>query len=305
MPGAENLIPQLKQQQPGNIPTQAPKSMAPMQPQATMQQAAPMAQPSAPTENVPSVVEEQVNVSPVRRRGSAVADKAERLANKKDVDKYLAKLNVEVDTANFAEPRLREMKKIIKEGGLPTAATYKIFKQLEDINPLVGSGTVIGGALGGLGGAAAGPVGAVAGTAAGARTGGVIGAALGAAVSPIATLLHNADKWLVNPNEEKFEKLSASFLRGAKDTFGGRFTNEEMKAYLAMIPTLSQTDRGKLDVIEDMEIFNKAAKIKRNNAVKVLRENPNLTADELRDQVELRSAKELNKLADRFREDFI
>jgi hypothetical protein len=211
---------------------------------------------------------------------------------------YITKLRTEKDAADFSQPRLNKMKDLVKKGGLPVSSLYTVLKNIEDhvgLGAGAGAGTATGATIGGL---LAGPGGA----AAGAGVGALIGGGIGAVIGPVSSLIRHVQK-TTSPNTESFEKLSASFLRGAKDIFGGRFTNEEMKAYLASIPTLAQTDKGKLDVINDMELFNKAAKIKYSAAQQIIKENGGRPPANLPELVEERVQTKLDKLSDIFKKD--
>lgn len=232
-----------------------------------------------------------------QQKQQADATKLEQKEARADAKNFVSKITNEHDFAQFSQPRLNAMKKLVEKGGLPISSFYKILKNIEEhVTPVVGAaaGGTVGAALGGLGGPA--------GSAAGAATLGSLGAGLGALIQPIATLARHVQK-NTSPNTEAFEKLTAGFLRGAKDVFGGRFTNEEMKAYLEGIPTLMQTDKGKLDVIHDMELFNKAANVKYRAVKEVLRENGGKYPLDFEEQVNTRAKKELDLLSDIFRED--
>lgn len=237
-----------------------------------------------------------------------------------ETKKYFEDVNREKAQADFSEPRLKDMRKIINKGGLPTAAAYKILKKLEDMNPLTSAaiGTGIGTALRGEAatagagtgatlGSTFGPIGTVIGGIGGALAGAggaaAIGGAIGSVISPMATLLHNGLKSTFNVNEEKFAKLSTGFLRGAKELFGARMTDNDLNTYLESIPTLAQTDAGKLAVIDDMELFNKAAKIKYRAMRDVIRDNNGKRPFDLQEQVDERTRRQLDKLSDIFKED--
>lgn len=223
---------------------------------------------------------------------------AQEVAIKKETQPFVDKITLEKDQADFAQPRLNKMKELIKKGKLPNSAEYKILKSIEEhITPDKGAaaGAAIGGAIGAFGGPVISSIGA--------GTGAAIGAGIGAVVGPVATMLKTANKSLFATDEEAFEKLSAGFLRGMKDIFGARISNAEMTAYLASIPTLNQTDKGKLAVIEDMETFNKAAHIKYRAMRQIIKENGGKRPLDLREQVEVRVKPQLDRLSDIFRSD--
>lgn len=288
MPGAENLIPQLKQQQPGNIPTQAPKSMAPMQPQAPMQQAAPIAQPSAPEANVPAV----------RRRGTGAngqltakdvikfAREDQKLADaetKKYYDSTLA-LN---EAADASLKRLSKIENLVdKKGGLPISTFYKLFKKVEEDVPAAygaAAGAAAGGSVGG-------PVGAVA------------GGVLGGLISPVATVARSLQTF-TSPNTEEFEKLSNDFVREAKSIFGSRITDQDLTTFMSLVPTLSQTDNGKRAIIKNMRNFLKANQVKARNMKKIIHANGGHRPYDLPILVEELSKPDLDKLAKEFEVD--
>src|SRR5690606_29811545 len=98
----------------------------------------------------------------------------------------------------------------------------------------------------------------VAGHAIGGPIGAVLGGTLGALIKPLAQLGKFGLGQLYK-NTEEFVKLSNSFLRGAKTMFGSRITDADLRAFMKMVPTLSQTDSGKKAIIRNMKIFNKAA----------------------------------------------
>lgn len=188
------------------------------------------------------------------------------------------------------------MLKLINEGSIANPATYKILKNLEDLSPTstASAGAAIGGAIG----LAGGPL-SLATSPVAAATGGAIGAGIGAIVSPLATLLRYGEKKIF-PDTEEFEKLSASMIRGAKAMFGSRFTEKELFAYMDTIPTLTQTDKGKKDVIRDMQIASKAGEVKAKHMRQIIRENNGHRPFDLQEQVEERSSREIDKLAKQF-----
>lgn len=204
----------------------------------------------------------------------------------KETEPAVKKITDDYQFAKFSEPRLNKMEELIKKGGLPISSIYKIVKGLEEhLTPERGAagGAALGAYVGGPAGAAAG---AVAGGAAG-------------FLGPVLSQIQRT----TSPNTEEFEKLSAEFLKGAKTVFGGRFTNEEMKAYLAMVPTLMQTDNGKLAVIENLKTFNKASKLNYKAMKQIIAENGGRRPANLEELIEERTQPQLDRLSDIFRED--
>jgi hypothetical protein len=202
---------------------------------------------------------------------------------RKEKQAYISKLEGAKNSLYETNLTLNRMEKLIDEGGLPVAAFYKLFKNLEEkVNPAVAAG--IGG---GIGTYLGGPVGAI------------IGTGIGGLISPVATMLRYAQR-LTSPNTEEFEKLSASFIRNVKDIFGNRPTNLDVDKYLLTIPSLEQTDAGKRAIIHNMKVFNDAIEAKYKAYQEVLKENGGLIPKNLEVQVEEKAKPELDELSQEF-----
>lgn len=198
--------------------------------------------------------------------------KREKEIANKETKKYYDDMLKADKTASDNDLRLSRMEELIKEG-TPPAALYASLKKLEDVS--IPGGAAAGGALGGLiGGLTAGiptlGAGTPAGFAAGAGAGTAIGGALGGAASSIGTLSMYALRGYY-PTTEEFEKLSNDFIKGAKDIFGARITDADLKAFYQMIPTLMNTDRGKLAVMRNMRLFNEAQHIRTKEMKKIIK----------------------------------
>jgi len=279
-----------------------PQEMQPQLPTQAPVVAQPMAQtPPAPTnklgEEPPITLGEAIRAASPQAAKEKREQAKEQLAREKETNKvtqkYVEKIKADHDYAEFAQPRLNKMKKLIEKGGLPISSFYKTIKNIEEhLTPTTGG--LIGGAIGGLAGVP------TAGILSG--PGAAVGGAIGSAASLLGPFLSQIQR-TTSPNTEEFEKLSATFLRGAKDIFGGRFTNEEMKAYLAMIPTLANTDKGKIDIINDFELFNKAANIKYKAMNQIIKENGGKRPYDLAERVEERVQPQLDKLSYAFKQD--
>lgn len=287
---AAKLIAQTKFQpnQAQNIVESQPASAQQLQTKALLKQPQEIKVEQPKTANIKKA---PVNLfeSPKEKHQREVASaKAQAIINEETLPLY-NKVAADKDFADFSEPRLKKMKNIIeKKGGLPIAAFYNLFKNLEEH---AGSTTAAGGAIGGLAGLAGGPLSGAIGAA--------IGTATGALISPIASLLRSGQK-ITSSNTEEFEKLSNEFIKGAKVLFGNRITNDELKAYLAIIPTLAQTDHGKLQIIKNMEVANKIAKIKYDAMRRIIHENGNRRPADLLFQIDDRTKSEVDKLTQQF-----
>jgi hypothetical protein len=119
------------------------------------------------------------------------------------------------------------------------------------------------------------------------------------------TLLLGSDlTGLLNADSQEFEKLSNDLIKGAKDYFGGRLTNEALKAFFKTIPTLSQSNDGRLRVIDNLEAFIDAAKVNKAASDKVLKANNGRRPrnyDQLVDEV---AGPDLDKIATKFKKGY-
>lgn len=122
---------------------------------------------------------------------------------------------------------------------------------------------------------------------------------LGNIISPVGTLLRNAQK-LTSPNTEQFEKLSSEFIKDAKSIFGSRITDTDLKAFMAQVPTLGNTDKGKLAIIKNLEIANEAEELKYKAAKQIIKENNGKRPANFEFLVEERVKSKLDKLAEKF-----
>lgn len=195
---------------------------------------------------------------------------------------YFDETAAHYEVADMADKRLNRMENLIKKGGLPIAAFYQTFKRLGEVPPAYAAAT--GAAAGGL---TAGPIGSA------------VGGILGGLISPVATMLSYAQR-KTSPNTEEFEKLSTDFIRDAKNIFGNRITDQDLQAFLASIPTLSQTDSGKLAIINNMRIMNKAARVKYNVMKDIIKANKGKRPENLQFIVEELAKPQLDEITKEF-----
>jgi hypothetical protein len=202
---------------------------------------------------------------------------AQREINK-STQKYYDQVIGESEAAKTSNKRLTKMSKLIEKGELPYAATYNLLKNLEDVSETGAS---------------------KAGLAAAGSKGGVVGAIVGAFISPIVGALKSGQKYF-SPGTEEFEKLSADFIRDAKQIFGGRITDADLKAFLQTVPTLAQTDNGKRKIINNIRSANDAAIAKSEALREILEENDGKRPANLQFLVEERARKKIDKAAQEF-----
>ena len=106
---------------------------------------------------------------------------------------------------------------------------------------------------------------------------------------------------LMSPESQEFDKLSKEFLKNAKNMFGSRITDADLKTFLKMVPDLSQSREGKRRIIHNMRLYNEGVKIRKKTMDEVLKENGGHAPLNLETLVEDRAASELDKLAERFK----
>lgn len=218
----------------------------------------------------------------IQKEQRAAALQEQKRANQETLPYYKDLLKADKG-ASENDKRLKRMEHLVsKEGGLPVAAFYKLFKDLSEINP---THTGVAGGL--VGSFAGGPVGAA------------IGGALGGLIQPIAGLLRYVQK-RTSPNTEEYEKLTADFIRDAKNVFGARITDADLAAFMQMIPSLAVSDSGKLQIIKNMKNFNEATHIKAKVMKDIIKENNGNRPANLEVLVEERAEPELEKLAQDF-----
>jgi hypothetical protein len=226
------------------------------------------------------------------------AERTEQFNKEKEVEKKEAKENAatqkyyeEVISADKAakesDDDLKKMKHLIQKGKLPPAQMYKYLKDAEE--SLSESGGIVKtvGAGAALGFAAGGPVGAA------------LGAVGGLAVSPVATMLRYGQKNNY-PDIEEFEKLTNGFIRYAKGIFGSRITDADLKAFLATVPTLANTDQGKKAIINNMELFNQGVHEKYKVMREIIKEHGGKRPLDLALQVQDRLDTRLSSLANKW-----
>lgn len=108
-------------------------------------------------------------------------------------------------------------------------------------------------------------------------------------------------KNLMSADAQEFDKLSTEFLKGAKELFGARVTDNEIRMFMKMVPSLAQSDAGKMRVISNMKLGNSANKIKREAMQQIIKENTGKRPRDLEDMIEERAGSRLDRLAEEFK----
>jgi hypothetical protein len=182
---------------------------------------------------------------------------------------YVNDISKQYKAAEESNKRLNRMEHLIKKGNLPNSTWYRFFKSASEVgshgSDVLGLGKIVG--------ILANPIG---------------GAGLSAQRAKSSDV-------------EEFEKLSADFIKNAKDFFPGRVTNTELESFLQTIPTLAQSDQGKLAIIENIKSFNKAAEVRDKALKAIIKANGGKRPANLSALVDELVGPELDKLSETFK----
>lgn len=220
---------------------------------------------------------------------------------------YYNEVIKEDKAAKDIDLKTNRMIELIDKGKLPDAVYYKQLKDMEEsLTPLksiisgAGAGaTSVAGVGAGIGGVFGGAPGAALGSAIGGLIGGVTGGVGGLFASRKATR-DIGELRRKFPDTEEFEKLSASFISGAKAIFGSRVTDQDLKAFMQTVPQLSNSDAGKKAIINNIKLMNKAAHVKADTMKKIIKANGGNRPANLPILVDELAGPELDKLSVEF-----
>ena len=107
--------------------------------------------------------------------------------------------------------------------------------------------------------------------------------------------------WMTADAQE-LDKLSTDFIRSAKDIFGGsRLTDADLNAFAKIIPSLSQSNNGRLRIVHNMRLFNEAAKIKKQALDKIIEANGGKRPANLESLIDKVAGPQLDELSARFK----
>lgn len=171
-------------------------------------------------------------------------------------------------SAHHNDIRLKRMEHLIEKGSLPVAAFYNLWSSLEE-SEAPGKIPVVGGVL-------------------------------NAITHGIGWAAKSIQKNITSRDTEEFEKLSNDFVRDAKSIFGARITDQDLRTFMQMVPTLAQTDNGKKHIIRNMKLFNEAAQDEARVMKEIIKENGGVRPFDLRERVEERLKVKKNDLAEKF-----
>lgn len=302
-----------------NIPGSPPKNIAPQQPQS-IQQKPIIIPPGLTKKQAVQFVQQAAKDRETQRKEGVRAAAEEKRATLKNISEanketkpYYDEVVKKHDLNQKTRLRLQRIEDIINSpSGLPSPAAYKILKDLEDnISPSTAATALsaAGGALGGLlgaagGGVSAGPLGAIAGQlggrAAGVALGGAIGGLSGLLLKPMVTAMRYAQK-NAYPNIDEFDKLTSSFLEGAKAIFGARITDKDLEYFFNTIPTLATTEAGRKAIMKNMQLIIDADDAHYKAMEEIIAENNGNRPRDLAIQVNKRSEPIIAALTEEFR----
>jgi hypothetical protein len=237
---------------------------------------------------------EEVFISPQEKRERRKLELAEKQTNIKETKQYIDTLKTQEKAAKESDLRLKRMEKLIEKGNLPNANLWSFLSKVEDLGPTATAGA---GALLGTAGA-----GAVIGSVV-PGVGTAIGAGIGALAGALSGPLAGAAKSYIksgSPDVEEFEKLSNDFIKNAKQYFGSRLTDADLRAFMQTVPTLMQTDAGKKRVIENLRSLNELAEIEVKAARSIIKENRGVPPIDIEQQVKDKISNKIDKVANKF-----
>lgn len=105
---------------------------------------------------------------------------------------------------------------------------------------------------------------------------------------------------IMTADAQELEKLSNDFIKDAKQYFGSRLTDQDLAAFMKTIPSLAQSNQGRLRIIGNLRAFNEAAILRKKAADQIIRENNGHRPGNFEEQIEDRIGEELDNLAGKF-----
>lgn len=105
---------------------------------------------------------------------------------------------------------------------------------------------------------------------------------------------------LLTPESQEFNKLSQDFVKNAKDIFGSRITDTDLKSFLETVPTLIQSDEGKKAVIKNLKLMNEADEVRNRVARQLMKKYGNKLPLDFRSEVEDEAKRDLDRIAEKF-----
>lgn len=98
----------------------------------------------------------------------------------------------------------------------------------------------------------------------------------------------------------EFEKITAGFIKNAKEWFGGRVTNFDLESFLKTLPTLNMDHESKLRLLGSMKAAAEAQEIRANAYEELRKANGGRLPAYAKAEVEKMIAPRLDELAEQF-----
>ena len=107
----------------------------------------------------------------------------------------------------------------------------------------------------------------------------------------------------MSAESQEFKKIQQSFLKEAKQYFGGRVSNYEVEQFLQTIPSLSQSPEGRQRVIAGLKRLSNGANEYYKAYEEVLKENGGVPPYDVEEQIERKADKRLDAISHQFKKD--
>ena len=106
---------------------------------------------------------------------------------------------------------------------------------------------------------------------------------------------------IMSGDAQEFNKLSKDFIKEAKNYFGSRVTDNDIKLLLKTVPDLAQSDEAKLRLINNLKIMNEGALVKSNAIKEIKAMYGGRTPSNIEELVEAKVGDQLDVLAEKLK----
>lgn len=107
--------------------------------------------------------------------------------------------------------------------------------------------------------------------------------------------------FLMTRDAQALEKISNDFIKNAKQYFGARMTDQDLRAYLKTIPTLMNSKEGRREVIRNMRLFLEKKQLRKRAMDQIIKANGGERPGDLDSMIEEILEPLTNNLADQFK----
>lgn len=108
-------------------------------------------------------------------------------------------------------------------------------------------------------------------------------------------------KSLMSADSQEFDKISSDFVKTAKQYFGSRLTDADLRTFLQTVPTLSMSNAAKRRVIKNMRYFGEASLLKARVMNDIIHKNSGERPKNLMELVDAKVDRKMDKLAQQFK----